>query len=88
MKTILFIILLAAPFIGFTQMEISTTNSSIEIVDAKKNTTNTTNTTGKIKATKNAKHIKVYYKRSSDIISTKAYRKSLNVKVSTKRLMC
>ena len=82
MKTILFIILLAAPFIGFTQMEISTTNSSIEIVDAKKNTT------GKIKATKNAKHIKVYYKRSSDIISTKAYRKSLNVKVSTKRLMC
>jgi hypothetical protein len=85
MKTILFIILLAAPFIGFTQMEISTTNSSIEIVDAKKNTTNTT---GKIKATKNAKHIKVYYKRSSDIISTKAYRKSLNVKVSTKRLMC
>ena len=85
MKTILFIILLAAPFIGFTQMEISTTNSSIEIVDAKKNTTNTT---GKIKATKNAKHIKVYYKRSSDIISTKAYRKSLNVKVSPKRLMC
>ena len=85
MKTILFIILLAAPFIGFTQMEISTTNSSIEIVDAKKNTTNTT---GKIKATKNAKHIKVYYKRSIDIISTKAYRKSLNVKVSPKRLMC
>ena len=82
MKTILFIILLAAPFIGFTQMEISTTNSSIEIVDAKKNTT------GKIKATKNAKHIKVYYKRSIDIISTKAYRKSLNVKVSPKRLMC
>lgn len=85
MKTILFIILIAIPFAGFSQPVISTTNTSIEKVGTKNPIAIST---PQPRASKRAKHIRVNYKKSNDIISIKAYRKSLNVKVNTKSMLC
>jgi hypothetical protein len=86
MKNILVIIaLLILPVAGFAQSETTIAVTNTELIDVKKVEAVTP---VRVKAARKAKHIRVNYKKSSDIISIKAYRKSLNVKVSTKKLMC
>lgn len=86
MKNVLVIIaLLILPLAGFAQSNATVAITNSEVVENK-------NVDAiapiKVKAAKKAKYIRVNYKKSNDIISIKAYRKSLNVKVSTTHLMC
>jgi hypothetical protein len=84
MKNILVIIaLLILPLAGFAQG-----NNTTETAFNSRNQKVVAITPIKVKTTSRATHIQVDYKKSYDIISVKAYRKSLNVKVSTKELMC
>ena len=75
---ILLLAFLTLPLVGFSQIEKPVSNNSTELVVLKK-----VEEVAPIKArtSRNAKHIKVNYKKSNDIISIKAYRKSLRDKV-------
>lgn len=86
MKNILVIIaLLILPVAGFAQTENNVANTNIEIID---NAKVEAVSPRKAKSSRAAKHIRVNRKKSNDIISIKAYRKSLKAKVSAKTLVC
>lgn len=79
---ILILAFVTLPLIGFAQAETSAAAntelvSTIKVEDAAPK---------KAKASRNAKYIRVDRKKSNDIISIKAYKKSLKDKVKRERL--
>lgn len=80
---ILLIVFLTLTLVGFSQSEKPVSNDATELVVLKKLEEGTPR---KARASRNPKHIKVNYKKSNDIISIKAYRKSLRDKVRRVKL--
>ncbi|WP_299113756.1 hypothetical protein [uncultured Winogradskyella sp.] len=80
---ILIIAFLTLPLVGFAQTEKPISIDATELVVLKKVEEVAPR---KARASRNAKHLKVNYKKSNDIISIKAYRKSLKDKVRRKKL--
>lgn len=81
-----FILILAfvtLPLVGFAQIETSKEVTNTELVSIKKAEDVAAK---KVRASRNAKFIKVNRKKSNDIISIKAYKKSLKDKVKRERL--
>ena len=85
MKKSLFIILvLTLSLAGFAQQDVIANNNTeiVETVKAEKTLVKKTVISAKVKA----KVLKINRKKSNEIISIKAYRKSLQIKVKTKKL--
>ncbi|MDO1502397.1 hypothetical protein Q2T40_19855 [Winogradskyella maritima] len=82
MKNVVIILVLLFSLTGMAQTQNTTTVEPTERIEVKASE----NVASKASATLKAKVLKLNHKKSNDIISIKAYRKSLNVKVSTKRL--
>lgn len=86
MKKVIFIILfLTTSLVSFAQQDVTITNNNTEIVEvikAEKPVANKVSISAKVKA----KVLKINRKKSNEIISIKAYRKSLQIKVKTKKL--
>ncbi|SHG70491.1 hypothetical protein [Winogradskyella jejuensis] len=80
---ILIVAFLTLPLVGFAQANTAVSANTSELVSIKKVEDIAPR---KVRASRNAKHIKVNYKKSNDIISIKAYRKSLKDKVRRERL--
>ena len=82
-KVLVIIAILILPLAGFAQRTDTAAISNTELIEVKK-----VDDLASKKATSiyKAKLIKINHKKSNDIISIKAYRKSLHVKVSTKKL--
>jgi len=80
---ILLLAFLTLPLVGFSQSEKPVSTDATELVVLKKVEEAAPR---KARASRNAKHIKVNYKKSNDIISIKAYRKSLRDKVRRVKL--
>ncbi len=83
-KLILILALLTLPFVGSTQTEKPVNTGATELVTLKK--IDVVSPRKKATTTRKAKYLRVNYKKSNDIISIKAYRKSLKDKVSRKKL--
>lgn len=84
MKNVLVIIaILILPLAGFAQSEATDVITNTDLVSIKKMEDAATK---KATSTIKAKLIRLNHKKSNDIISIKAYRKSLHVKVKTKKL--
>lgn len=81
---ILILALLTLPFLGFAQTDKPVSVSTVELVPVKK--VEEITPIKKATTNRNAKYLRVNYKKSNDIISIKAYRKSLKDKVSRKKL--
>jgi hypothetical protein len=85
MKKSLFILLfLAISLAGFSQQD-NVVNNETEIVDMKKDVKPEVNKVS-ISSKMKAKVLKMNRKKSNEIISIKAYRKSLQIKVKTVKL--
>lgn len=86
MKKLVIILFLTLPLATFAQSEIATSDVNVETVDSNKEEVKTVikNTAASIKI--KAEVINLNHKKSNDIISIKAYRKSLQVKVKTVKL--
>ncbi|RZN84733.1 MAG: hypothetical protein EVB11_01380 [Winogradskyella sp.] len=80
---ILILAFLTLPLAGFAQTNESVSIDATELVVLKKAEDVAPR---KARASRNAKHLKVNYKKSNDIISIKAYRKSLKDKVRRVKL--
>jgi len=80
---ILVLAFLTLPIVGFAQSEKTVSTDASELVVLKKAEEVAPR---KARASRNAKYIKVNYKKSNDIISIKAYRKSLRDKVRRVKL--
>ena len=80
---ILLLVFLTLPIVGFSQTEKPVSTNTTELVVLKKVEVTASK---KARASRNAKHIKVNYKKSYYIISIKAYRKSLRDKVKRAKL--
>ncbi|MFD1062362.1 hypothetical protein ACFQ1Q_03825 [Winogradskyella litorisediminis] len=81
-QVILILAFLTLPIVGFAQAETSAPANTelvsiIKVEDVAPR---------KASTSRNAKHLKVNYKKSNDIISIKAYRKSLKDKIKRERL--
>lgn len=83
-KLILILALLTLPFVGSAQTEKPVITDATELVTLKK--AEVVAPVKRATATRKAKYLRVNYKKSNDIISIKAYRKSLKDKVSRKKL--
>ena len=79
---ILLLVFLTLPLVGFSQTE-KPVSTNTELVVLKKVEEVAPR---KARASRNAKYLKVNYKKSNDIISIKAYRKSLRDKVRRVKL--
>lgn len=79
---ILILAIVTLPLVGFAQADTET------IANTELSSTNKVEhiTSKKIRTSRNAKYIRVNRKKSNDIISIKAYKKSLNDKVKRERL--
>lgn len=80
---ILILAFVTLPLIGFAQVETSTEAANTELVSTIKVEDVAPK---KARASRNAKFIRVNRKKSNDIISIKAYKKSLKDKVKRERL--
>ncbi|TCK67609.1 hypothetical protein DFQ05_1388 [Winogradskyella wandonensis] len=80
---ILIVAFLTLPLLGFAEAHTPASASTTELVSIKKIEDVTPR---KVKAARNSKVLEVNYKKSNDIISIKAYRKSLKDKVRRERL--
>jgi hypothetical protein len=80
---ILLLVFLTLPLVGFSQTEkpVSTNNNELVVLKKVEEVA-----PRKARASRNAKYLKVNYKKSNDIISIKAYRKSLRDKVRRVKL--
>jgi hypothetical protein len=78
-KGLVIILFLTLSLAGFAQQDViaNTTTELVETVEAKKSS---------ISAKFKAKVLRINRKKNNEIISIKAYRKSLQIKVKTKRL--
>lgn len=87
MKNALFILLfLTVSFTGFAQQDVTATNET-EIVETPKiEKSETEAKNASISAEVKAKVLKLNRKKSNEIISIKAYRKSLQIRVKTVKL--
>jgi hypothetical protein len=84
-KVLIIVTILVAPFLTVAQSEnTSTVNEEIVIVATPITTETTTNQTASSKI--NAQAVEMTYKKSNDIISIKAFRKSLQIKVKDVKL--
>lgn len=85
MKTaLIFILFLTLSLTGFAQQEVIV-NNEIELVDSSK-AVNTAAKDATISAEVKAAVLKINRKKSNEIISIKAYRKSLMIKTKTVKL--
>ncbi|WP_179021148.1 hypothetical protein [Winogradskyella forsetii] len=85
MKTALIILVfLTMSFAGYAQQDVLVNNETelVETKEAVKPEVKTTNISAKVKA----KVLKMNRKKSNEIISIKAYRKSLQIRVKTVKL--
>lgn len=80
---ILILALITLPLVGSAQTEKPAAIDATELVSFKKAEEYTPR---KARAAREAKYLKVNYKKSNDIISIKAYRKSLKDKVKREKL--
>ncbi|RNC88425.1 MAG: hypothetical protein ED556_04360 [Winogradskyella sp.] len=83
-KLILIVAFFSLSIAGFAQTNSSET-ANTELVSTKKVEELATR---KVRTIKKAKYLKVNYKKSNDIISIKAYRKSLKDKVRRESRLC
>ncbi|WP_178987321.1 hypothetical protein [Winogradskyella schleiferi] len=82
MKTaLILLVFLTMSFAGYAQQDVIVNNET-ERVETVKPEVKTTNISAKVKAT----ILKMNRKKSNEIISIKAYRKSLQIRVKTKKL--
>lgn len=83
-NALIFILFLTVSLTGFAQQNVTANNETEIVVTAKEVMTEATsvNISAKVKA----KVLKMNRKKSNEIISIKAYRKSLQLKVKTKKL--
>ena len=87
-KLVLLIALLSLPIISISQEKKTTVTNDISLDKVVKNTyeTKTSKENDNSTAIFKAKLIELNYRKSNDIISIKAYRKSLQIKVKTIKL--
>jgi len=83
-NALIFLLFLTVSLTGFAQQD-ATLNNNTEIVETAKEV-KTEASTVSISAKVKAKILKMNRKKSNEIISIKAYRKSLQIKVKTKKL--
>lgn len=83
-KGLVIILFLTLSLTGFAQQDViaNTTTELIETVKTEAPESKKTNISAKFKA----EVLKMNHKKSNEIISIKAYRKSLQIKVKTKKL--
>jgi len=83
-NALIFLLFLTVSFTGFAQQNVTahTENEIVETVKVEKVESKTIEASAKIKA----KVLKMNRKKSNEIISIKAYRKSLQIKVKTVKL--
>lgn len=82
MKTaLILLVFLTMSFAGYAQQD-AIVNNETELIETVKAEVKTTNISAKVKAT----ILKMNRKKSNEIISIKAYRKSLQIRVKTKKL--
>ncbi|GAA4241644.1 hypothetical protein KO504_14155 [Winogradskyella psychrotolerans] len=83
-NALIFLLFLTVSFTGFAQQDVTanTENEIVETVKVEKVESKTIEASAKIKA----KVLKMNRKKSNEIISIKAYRKSLQIKVKTVKL--
>ena len=83
-KGLVIILFLTMSLAGFAQQDIASNVETdlIETIKAEKPETKKVNISAKVKA----RVLKINHKKSNEIISIKAYRKSLQIKVKTKKL--
>ena len=83
-NALIFILFLTVSFTGFAQQEVtfSTETEIVETVKEENVAAKTINVSAEVKA----KVLKMNRKKSNEIISIKAYRKSLQIKVKTVKL--
>ena len=86
MKKLVIILILTLPLVTFAQSEVSVSDVKVETVETNKvetvKSTESSTASFKLKAEVNS----LNRKKSNDIISIKAYRKSLQIKVKTIKL--
>jgi hypothetical protein len=83
-KGLILILFLTMSFAGFAQQDVVVTNGTELIETAKAGKPEVKKV--KVSAKTQAKVIKLNHKKSNEIISIKAYRKSLQIKVKTVKL--
>ena len=83
-NALIFILFLTVSFTGFAQQEVtvSTETEIVETVKEENVAAKTINVSAEVKA----KVLKMNRKKSNEIISIKAYRKSLQIKIKTVKL--
>ena len=83
-NALIFILFLTVSFTGFAQQEVtvSTETEIVETVKEENASAKTINVSAEVKA----KVLKMNRKKSNEIISIKAYRKSLQIKIKTVKL--
>lgn len=87
MKNALFILLfLTVSFTGFAQQDVTATNETEIVETSKIEKSETEAKNASISAEVKAKVLKLNRKKSNEIISIKAYRKSLQIRVKTVKL--
>lgn len=83
-KVLITLVILVAPFVAIAQNETTNTPAQEDITVVASTTEASTNQTAEAKLQAQANDMN--YKKSNDIISIKAYRKSLQVKVKEVKL--
>lgn len=83
-NALIFLLFLSVSFTGFAQQDVTVTNET-EVVETTKEVKAETNKVS-ISAEVKAKVLKMNRKKSNEIISIKAYRKSLQIRVKTVKL--
>jgi len=83
-KLILIVTFLTLSLSGFSQVKISANEVSVDLIELKKVEDDVA--PKKTRAVRHTKFLKVNYKKSNDIISIKAYRKSLKDKLRREKL--
>ena len=83
-NALIFLLFLSVSFTGFAQQDVTVTNET-EVVETTKEVKAETNKIS-ISAEVKAKVLKLNRKKSNEIISIKAYRKSLQIRVKTVKL--
>ncbi|MBT8375322.1 MAG: hypothetical protein KJO22_00485 [Bacteroidia bacterium] len=86
MKKLVIILFLILPLATFAQSEVATSDVKVETVDSKNDEVKPATATKAASLKIKAEVINLNHKKSNDIISIKAYRKSLQVKVKTVKL--
>ena len=81
-NALIFILFLTVSFTGFAQQEVTVSTETVETVKEENVAAKTINVSAEVKA----KVLKMNRKKSNEIISIKAYRKSLQIKVKTVKL--